>query len=169
MVPDLPVSTVLSSDICVIHAAQHYGLPPDLMFAVRAVEGGKPYGAVANKDGSFDFNEPGLNTRTVRELTLSGWDAYRLASDGCYSMYAASFWMHSKLEQASKSSGTLLSKAARYHSGTPALNTNYQKLLAPFLANWGCYLHVYWKFDAVALFVVQSGVLKTEDLLQCKR
>lgn len=169
MVADLPISQGFSSDICVIRAAEHYGLPPDLMFAVRAVERGKPNSAVANKDGTHDFNEPGLNTRTLRELGPKGWDVYRLSYDGCYAMYAASYWMRKKLVEAASKPGSLLSKAARYHSATPRFNTAYQRRLAPFLANWGCYLHVYWKYDAQSLFVIQSGVLKSEDLLQCKR
>lgn len=165
LIADLPVVEGFSSDVCVIHAAKRFGVPADLMFAVRAVERGKPSESLANRDGTHDVNEPGLNTKTVRELVMKGWDRYRLVHDGCYSMYAAAYWMNYKWSTAS--GGTLLSKAARYHSATTSHNEGYQRKLIPFLANWGCYLHVYWRFLPDDLFVVQSGVLKKEDLQLC--
>jgi hypothetical protein len=168
--PDIPVSHGLSSDVCVIRAADASGVPADLMFAVRSVERGMPAQAVRNTDGTEDHNEPGLNTKTLIELTYRyGWDMSRLKTDGCYAMYAGSFWMRQKLFGVRYRGISLLSKAARYNSATPGPNLEYQKRLVPHMVNWACYLHVFWRVDAEGLFAVASGVLKPEDLEQCKK
>ena len=168
--PAIEFTPGLSSDMCVVSAATTYGVPADLMLAVRSVERGMPHQSVGNKDGSSDFNEPGLNSRTLDELVERwGWDGYRLRVDGCYAMYAATFWMQSKMKSG-KQQVTLLSRAARYNSGTPTHNEDYQARLAPFIGQWACYLFVHWKSNPQELFVVQSGLLKSYDLdNQCIR
>lgn len=153
-----------------IQAAQSFGVAPDLLFAVRAVERGTPGKSVANKDGSHDYNESGLNTRTIVELVnVHGWDRLRLVHDGCYAMHAAAFWMRQKLIGVRYRDQPLLSKAARYHSATPSLNIEYQRRLIPFMADWACYLHVYWRMEPAGLFAAASGVLEVKDFERCKR
>ena len=167
-VPVLDESVGLSSDVCVITAAKSYNVPPDLMLAVRSVERGVTGQSVGNTNGTRDHGEPGLNTETLQELDKRGWDTKRISYDGCYGMYAASYWMRTKLLEAKYKNQPLLSRAARYNSATPEHNQKYQARLAPFLQAWGCYLHVFWRIPAKGLFVIASGVLDEEDLSSCK-
>lgn len=166
MIDVQPVST-LSSDACVIVAAQEQGVPPDLMLAVRSVERGTPGGSTTNKDGSHDFNEPGLNTRTIRDLSSRGWDVTRLIHDGCYAMSASAFWMRIKLLDVRGRDIPLLSRAARYNSATNPYNANYQAVLVPALRDWACYLNRHWKIPAKALFSVASHVTTEHELTKC--
>lgn len=161
-----PVPT-MSSDACVIVAAQEQGVPPDLMLAVRSVERGTPGKYTTNTDGSRDHNEPGLNTRTVRDLRARGWDAERLLHDGCYAMSASAFWMRLKLLDVRGRDISLLSRAARYNSATSHHNANYQAVLVPALRDWSCYLHHHWKTPAQALFSVASNVTTEQELTKC--
>ena len=166
MMDAAPVST-LSSDACVIVAAHEQGVPPDLMLAVRTVERGTPGKYTTNKDGSRDFNEPGLNTRTVRDLSIRGWDVQRLLHDGCYAMGASAFWMRLKLLDVRGRDIPLLSRAARYNSATSHHNANYQAALVPPLRAWSCHLHHHWKVPAKALFSVASSVTTEQELTKC--
>lgn len=158
----------LSSDACVIVAAQEQGVPPDLMLAVRAVERGTPGKYVTNTDGSRDYNEPGLNTRTIYELSNKGWDVSKLIHDGCYAMAASAFWMRTKLLDVRGRDIPLLSRAARYNSATAHHNANYQAVLVTPLRDWACHLHQHWKMPAEALFAVASKVTTKEELTTCK-
>lgn len=162
-----PVST-LSSDACVIVAAQEQGVPADLMLAVRSVERGTPGRYTRNTDGSLDFNEPGLNTRTVRQLAQEGWDVPKLLHDGCYAMQASAYWMRLKLLDVRGRPIPLLSRAARYNSATAHHNVNYQQVLLPRLRDWSCHLHHYWKVPAASLFAVASDVISENELSTCK-
>lgn len=164
----MDIMPTLSSDACVIVAAQEQGVPADLMLAVRAVERGTPGKFTTNKDGSRDFNEPGLNTRTVKTLAEQGWDVTRLLNDGCYAMQASAYWMRLKLLDVRGRSISLLSRAARYNSATAHHNENYQQALLPHLRNWSCHLHHYWKFPAAALFAVASETVNEQELTSCK-
>ena len=167
--PTVEVNPGLSSDACVIRAAQHYGVAPDLMLAVRSLERGVPGQSVSNTDGSRDHNEPGLNTRTLQELERRGWDVDRLQFDGCYAMYAASYWMRQKLVSVADRDLPLMTKAARYNSATAEHNAAYQIKLKPYLADWGCYLHVFWKSPPKSLFSYASGVLNDDNMKLCKQ
>lgn len=165
---DVPPPPTFSSDACVITAAGEFGVAPDLMLAVRAVERGIPGGHVTNTDGSRDHNEPGLNTRTVRHLVANGWDQPRLLYDGCYAMKAAAFWMRIKLLDVRGGQIPLLSRAARYNSATPAHNANYQTALIQPLLDWSCHLHHFWKVPPAGLFAVASAITNEKELTECK-
>lgn len=167
---ETPIQVGLSTDVCVMAAAERFRLPADLLFAVRAVERGMPGHAVLNTNGTSDFNEPGLNTQTIKELERRGWDAQRLYVDGCYAMNASAFWMRIKLaEVAGRAELTLLQRVAGYNSRTPSHNAEYQRRLIPHILNWGCYLNVYWGYEPESLFGVHSGLIDREGFGRCKR
>lgn len=166
IVMDVPITQ--ASDVCVITAATGQGVAPDLMLAVRSVERGKPGGSVANTNGTADFNEPGLNTKTVVALEGLGWDVQRMRNDGCYAMSAASYWMRGKLLDASHLDDSLLARAARYNSKTPQYNIAYQQRLQAPLRTWACHLHNYWKMPAEQLFATASNVMTEKELTTCK-
>lgn len=168
--PAIEYRAGLSSDACAISAAARYGIGADLLLAVRSVERGMPSQRVGNTDGSYDHNEPGLNTRTLYEMSLRGWDSYRLRVDGCYAMYAASAWMAQKFRESGGRDLSLLSRAARYNSATPSHNEAYQRKLAPYIGSWGCYLYVFWKQPPERLFVVAAGLMNEQELEEkCQR
>lgn len=167
MTVDLP-PPALSSDVCVIVAAKEEGVPVDLMLAVRSVERGTPGKFTTNTNGTRDFNEPGLNTGTIKELANQGWNVPLLIRDGCYGMRAASYWMRTKLLNVQGSSLPLLARAARYNSATKQHNENYQNVLVPKLADWSCHVYHHWKVPASALFAVASQVTTEEELKKCK-
>lgn len=167
MIDAMPIPS-LSSDACVIVAAQEQGVPADLMLAVRSVERGTPGRFTTNADGSRDFNEPGLNTRTVRTLATQGWDVGRLVNDGCYAMQASAYWMRLKLLDVRGRPIPLLSRAARYNSATQRHNANYQQVLIPRLREWSCHLHHYWKVPPDALFAIASETITEQELTSCK-
>lgn len=168
MIDATPPTPSLSSNACVIVAAQEQGVPPDLMLAVRTVERGTPGKYTTNTDGTRDYNEPGLNTRTLSELARRGWDVQRLIHDGCYAMGASAFWMRLKLLDVRARPIPLLSRAARYNSATHHHNANYQAVLVQPLLDWSCHLHHHWKMPAKALFTVASQVTTEQELKQCQ-
>lgn len=168
MIPTVEMAPPLSSNVCVMSAAAQYGVPADLMLAVRSIERGTPGRSVGNTDGSRDYNEPGLNSRTMRELQAQGWDAKRLANDACYAMRASAHWMRVKLLDVRSSSLPLLARAARYNSATPVHNQRYQDMLRPALQDWSCHLHHHWKIPAESLFAVASRVTTEKELSSCR-
>lgn len=157
-----------ASDVCVISAAQNHGVPADLMLAVRSIERGRPGGRVQNTNGTSDFNEPGINTRTLEALDRKGWEVDRLMNDGCYAMQAASYWMRIKLLDAVSSDEPLLARAARYHSRTFTYNIAYQGKLKTALRTWACHLSEHWKVSHTQLFALSSGVMSEKELTTCK-
>lgn len=165
---DMPQMWSQSSDACVVVAAQQEGVAPDLMLAVRSVERGSPSSSVGNTDGSRDYNEPGLNSRTVGALISQGWDYDMLLHDGCYAMRASAHWMRMKLVDVRGADIPLLSRAARYNSATPQHNYSYQAALVPRLQEWACHLHHYWRMPAQGLFSVASNVITEQELSKCK-
>ena len=164
---DINPPMFLSSDVCVIMAAQRYDIAPDLLLAVRSVERGKPGQSVLNTNGTRDYNEPGLNTHTVRKLARVGWDEQRLLNDSCYAMHASAHWMRIKLLDA-KSNESLLARAARYNSATPVHNIRYQGMLRGPLRDWSCQLHKRWKYPLDTLFAVASNVITENELKTCQ-
>lgn len=163
---DVPITQ--ASDICVIRAAAQYGVAPDLMLAVRSVERGAPGQSVRNTNATHDYNEPGLNTKTIEQLASQGWQTERMLNDGCYAMSAASFWMRIKLLDAQHANEPLLARAARYNSKTPVHNIAYQSRLQAPLRAWACHLHAYWNTPAAQLFATASNVITEKELTSCQ-
>ena len=106
-------------------------LPPRVLPAIQAVEGGKPGMVRSNADGSADLGLMQVNTRWVapiaRYVGLTP-DAVRarLAAEPCFNIAAAGAIMRVYLNEAH---GDLMQAVGAYHSHTPALNQAYQVLV----------------------------------------
>jgi hypothetical protein len=113
---------------CMILVAQLYALPPRVLPAIQAVEGGRVGEMHPNADGSTDLGVMQVNTRWVGPLahfTKLSEDAVRarLVSEPCFNIAAAGAIMRTYLNEAH---GDLLRAVAYYHSHTPVRGTDYR-------------------------------------------
>ena len=113
---------------CMASVAAVYHLPPRVLPAIQAVEGGRPGLVHPNTDGSQDLGVMQVNTRWVQPLA---WQtgvapaaaAQRLLFDGCYNIAVAGAIMRIYLNEAR---GNLLLAVGYYHSHTPGLAQAYE-------------------------------------------
>jgi len=116
---------------CMLATANFYGLPPRVLPAIQAVEGGRPGLVHANTDGSADLGLMQINTQWVALVAeaagLAPVDARgRLTGDPCFSIAAAGAILRAYLREAR---GDLMLAIGDYHSHTPPLNASYQTLV----------------------------------------
>jgi len=113
---------------CMVATAAFYHLPPRVLPAIHAVEGGQMHVASRNANGSEDLGPMQVNTVWLPWLaTASGLDTARvrarLLDDGCFNIAAAGAILRVELDEAG---GDLLTAVGHYHSHTPALAAGYQ-------------------------------------------
>jgi hypothetical protein len=113
---------------CMVAAAEFQGLPPRVLPAIQATEGGRPGLVMRNRNGTEDLGLMQINTvwlpavaraaRQPQELVRQ-----RLIEDGCFSVHvaAAILRLHLRAER-----GDVMRAIGNYHSRTPALNIAYQ-------------------------------------------
>lgn len=114
---------------CMAMVAQIHGLPPRLLPAILATEGGSVGAVRANPNGSEDLGLMQVNTVWLPQLArATGLPPeevrHRLIHDGCFSIEVAGaiLRMHLNAER-----GDLLRAIGNYHSRTPGLNEAYQE------------------------------------------
>jgi hypothetical protein len=112
---------------CMIAVAAFYGLPPRLLPAIQAVEGGRVGTVSRNADRTEDLGVMQVNTRWLGPVAqLTGLPEAvvreRLAGDACFGIAAAGAILHSHLRAAS---GDLMRAVGNYHSRTPELHSAY--------------------------------------------
>jgi hypothetical protein len=112
---------------CMVAVAAFYGLPPRVLPAIQAVEGGQVGTVSRNRDGSDDLGVMQVNTRwlaPIAQLTAlpEATVRERLTSDACFNIAAAGAILHSHLHQAN---GDLMHAVGNYHSRTPELHSAY--------------------------------------------
>lgn len=118
---------------CMVAAAAFYHLPPRVLPAIQAVEGGRPGLIHANANGTADLGPMQVNTIWIKPLadyTHMTQPAVmdRLIDDPCFNIAAAAAVMRLYLNEAH---GDLLLAVGYYHSHSPALGAAYQqKVLA---------------------------------------
>jgi soluble lytic murein transglycosylase-like protein len=119
---DIPFLACMALTASVLH------LPPRVLPAIQAVEGGRTGLAQLNKNGTEDLGVMQINTiwlaplarytalptETVRE---------RLLDDPCFNIAAAGLILRTYLNE---TRGNLLRAVGNYHSHTAALNSRYQ-------------------------------------------
>lgn len=116
-----------------VSAAAFYHLPPRVLPAIQAVEGGRPALVQMNTNGSADLGVMQINTIWIQPLAryahMTGPAvADRLLHDACFNIAAAAAIMRVYLNEAG---GNLMVAIGHYHSHTPALSAAYQdKVLA---------------------------------------
>jgi hypothetical protein len=112
---------------CMLAVAAYYGLPPRVLPAIQAVEGGQVGTASRNADGSEDLGVMQVNTRWLGPIAqLTGLPEAtvreRLTDDACFNIAAAGAILHSHLQQAN---GDVMRAVGNYHSQTPDLHRAY--------------------------------------------
>ena len=116
---------------CMLATAHFYALPPRVLPAIQAVEGGRPGLVHANRDGSADLGLMQINTLwvpLVAEVIHAGVAETRakLTGDACLSIAAAGAIMNAYLRE---TRGDLMRAIGNYHSHTRPLNLSYQALV----------------------------------------
>lgn len=134
--------------VCSISAAAKFEIPTNVMLAVAEQEGGRPGQWVRNKNGTHDVGALQFNTAYLAELSRFGIKAGDVAAAGCYA-YDLAAW---RLRQHLKSdSGDLWSRAANYHSRTPAYNSAYRAQLIQKGSKWSAWLSARFPNGAVQM------------------
>lgn len=114
---------------CMVIAAAYNRLPPRVLPAIQAVEGGRIGLTHPNTDGSEDLGVMQVNTRWIAPIArYTGIPEpvirARLIDDPCYNIAAAGVIMATYLAE---EKGDLMRAVGDYHSHTPALNQAYQE------------------------------------------
>ncbi|MDP7142948.1 MAG: lytic transglycosylase domain-containing protein [Alphaproteobacteria bacterium] len=109
-------------------AAQNYDVPPEVMFGIYEVEGGRVGQVVGNTNGSYDIGPMQINTLWVPELArmwnVSEYEAFELLRDDpCVNTGVSAWILRSHLDE----TGDLAKAVGYYHSRTPHLTEAYKK------------------------------------------
>lgn len=124
--------------VCSIAAAARYDVPANLILAVAEQEGGKPGQWVRNVNGTHDVGAMQFNTAYLAtDLARYGITPADVAAPGCYAYELASWRLRSHLRN---DQGDLWTRAANYHSRTPAYNAAYRSQLMQRAAKWAVWL-----------------------------
>lgn len=112
---------------CMVAVAAYYHLPPRVLPAIQAVEGGRVGSLHVNTDGSEDLGVMQVNTRWVESLarTIGATPEatrQRLIGDACFNIAASGVILRFYLNEAR---GDILLAVGDYHSHTPALRDDY--------------------------------------------
>ena len=112
---------------CMLSVAAFYGLPPRVLPAIQAVEGGQVGTVSRNADGSEDLGPMQVNTRWVGPVAqVTGLPEAtvraRLIGDACFNIAAAGAILHMHLRE----TGELMQAVGNYHSRTPGLHDAYR-------------------------------------------
>jgi len=113
---------------CMLLTASVYHLPPRVLPALLAVEGGRPGLVHLNKDQSEDLGVMQINTLWIAPLARYAalpQDVVRdrLVNDPCFNIAASGLIMRRYLNE---TKGDLMLAVGNYHSHTAILNQGYQ-------------------------------------------
>ena len=113
---------------CMALVAQIYNLPPRVLPAIQAVEGGGPGVVSRNTDGSSDLGVMQINTlwlpTLARYTRLDPAEVReRLVHRPCFNIAAAGLILRTYLDE---TKGDLMLAIGNYHSHTPFRNQGYQ-------------------------------------------
>jgi hypothetical protein len=114
---------------CMVLVAAYNRLPPRVLPAIHAVEGGRVGMTRPNSDGSEDLGVMQVNSRWIAPIaraigTPEPAVRSRLIDDACYNIAAAGVILATYLAE---ENGDLMRAVGDYHSHTPALNQGYQE------------------------------------------
>ncbi|MCK8787753.1 lytic transglycosylase domain-containing protein [Roseomonas sp. NAR14] len=113
---------------CMALVAQIYALPPRVLPAIHAIEGGRPGSISRNGNGSEDLGVMQVNTLWVPALArytgLPQAEVRRRLIDWpCFNIAAAGLILRTYLNE---TRGDLMRAIGNYHSHTPFRNQSYQ-------------------------------------------
>lgn len=114
---------------CMVLVAAYNNLPPRVLPAIQAVEGGRVGLTHPNSDGSEDLGVMQVNSRWIAPIghAIGVPEAVvreRLIDDACYNIAAAGVILATYLAE---ERGDLMRAIGDYHSHTPGLNQDYQE------------------------------------------
>ena len=125
--------------VCIHAAAQMYALPPPIIQAVLAVEGGARGTISPNADGSEDLGPAQINTQWIPKLA----ELYRvppgeirrlLIDDDCFNVAIAAWILRNEIDRSSD----FWTGVSRYHSRTPSRGEAYlRKIVAKIIQLFG--------------------------------
>lgn len=112
---------------CVLMVAQAQSLPPRVLVAVQAAEGGRVGMVRSNANGSEDYGLMQVNSVWLAPLSRAtrlppDQVRARLIGDGCFSIAVAGAILRMHLD----ATGDLMRAIGNYHSRTPERNQAYQ-------------------------------------------
>jgi hypothetical protein len=113
---------------CMLLTASVYHLPPRVLPAILAVEGGWPGSVHHNKDQSEDLGVMQINTLWINPLARVASlppdvVRHRLINDACFNIAASGLIMRTYLNE---TRGDIMLAVGDYHSHTLVLNQAYQ-------------------------------------------
>lgn len=123
--------------VCSIAAAAKYEIPANLLLAVAEQEGGQPGQWVRHANGAVDVGPMQFNTGYLRDLARYGITSEDVAARGCYPYELAAWRLRRHIRY---DTGDLWTKAANYHSRTPAFNVVYRQLIMGKALKWADWL-----------------------------
>ncbi len=122
---------------CSIHAADRYGLPTSLLIAIAEQEGGRIGQWVKNANGSYDVGPMQFNTAYLQTLEHHGIAAQDVEAPGCYPFDLAAWRIRRHMD---RDHGDIWTRAANYHSRTPARNARYRAAIRARADKWSRWL-----------------------------
>ena len=126
-------TAVLTSDPCLMPAAQRHGVNPHILRAILQVESGmRPHVVSRNRNGTIDVGMAQINSIHFRELAQWGITP-DLRLDPCVATHVAAW----HLKRVMLRHGNTWFGIAAYHSTTPVNNQRYQILLRQELVRTG--------------------------------
>ena len=126
---------------CVLAAAQRQQVPANVLLAISSIEMGKNGQAVRNKNGSYDFGHFQVNSIHFGKdglFTKMGIRSEDALWRGCYNAELAAYLLRLRLNE--QTGQDFWTKAANYHSKTPAQNRRYKSKLIPLSRDWANFL-----------------------------
>lgn len=110
------------NQVCTASAAQRYHLPPDVLQAVVATEGGWDGLRKRNRNGSYDLGVAQINTIHLEELARYGVSEQQLIHDTCVNIHVAAYRLRFEINRV----GDFWRGVGNYHSRTPERSRAYQ-------------------------------------------
>ena len=112
---------------CMLATAAFYHVPPRVLPAIQAVEGGQIGTVQLNTDGSEDLGVMQVNTRWIDALSRAAGlspeaTRARLVNDPCFNIAASGAILRTYLNEAA---GDLMLAVGYYHSHTPTRRQAY--------------------------------------------
>jgi hypothetical protein len=112
---------------CMAATAAFYHLPPRVLPAIQAVEGGRVGVVHVNTDGTEDLGVMQVNTRWIKILSATVEASAeatraRLIQDACFNIAASGAILRTYLNEAE---GDLMLAVGYYHSHTPVIRQAY--------------------------------------------
>lgn len=132
--------TFKEADQCIVAASRKYDVHPLVILSILKVENGKIGTLSRNTNGTYDLGPMQINTINIDFLKkeFPGLTWKHLTYDLCTSVFAGTFFLKERIEEADK----YWEGVGNYHSKTPSLR---QKYLNKVIGKYNQYREYYRK------------------------